>query len=277
MLRSSASRVPAASTWIEWSTTMSTGTSGSILFGSRPSFCAAERIAARSANSGTPVKSCRITRATVKGISSVRSALGFQPASCLTCSGVTLTPSQFLSTDSSTMRIETGSRDTDVPSAASSFFSEAKRWLPLAVEKESWVLKVSVMMEVNLVGTGKTAESADFTGSASPAGGLALQADAERAEQLDRAEIGERGGGAGNREARPEPPAEAQQNGQQHEQQQRGQHQPEDAAGKRGDLLHVAGVEIQPDKGQQRGERQRGQGGCPEGAALGHFGHRDKD
>ena len=40
------------------------------------------RIAARSASSGTPVKSCRMTRATTKGISSVRSALGNQFASC---------------------------------------------------------------------------------------------------------------------------------------------------------------------------------------------------
>ena len=105
---------------------MSTGTSGSIFCGSLPARAAAERIAARSARSGTPVKSCRITRATVKGISSMRSAFGFQPASCFTCSGVTFTPSQFRSTDSSTTRIDTGSRATDTPSADSSFFSEAK-------------------------------------------------------------------------------------------------------------------------------------------------------
>ena len=140
--------MPAASTWIEWSTTMSTGTSGSIFFGSLPIFCAAERIAARSASSGTPVKSCRITRATVKGISSVRAAFGFQLASCLTCSGVTLMPSQWRSTDSSTTRSDTGKRATDMPSAASSFFSEAKRTVPVPVpvEKESWELKTSVML-----------------------------------------------------------------------------------------------------------------------------------
>jgi len=147
MLRSSAFGVlPDLSTWIEWSTTISTGTSGSIFCGFLPARAAAERIAARSASSGTPVKSCRMTRATVKGISSVRPAFGFQPANCLTCSGVTLTPSQLRSTDSSTMRIDTGRRDTDTPSAASSFFSEAKWYLPPTVEKESWVLKASVMM-----------------------------------------------------------------------------------------------------------------------------------
>src|SRR5438309_8652518 len=49
-------------------------------------------------------------RASTKGISSVRFALGCQPASWATCSSVTFLPSQFLSTDSSTMRIDTGSR-----------------------------------------------------------------------------------------------------------------------------------------------------------------------
>ncbi len=82
----------------------------------------------------------------MKGISSVRSAFGFQPASCFTCSGVTFTPSQLRSTDSSTMRIDTGSRVTDTPSAVSSFFSEAKCALPVVVERESKVLKASVMM-----------------------------------------------------------------------------------------------------------------------------------
>ena len=90
---------------------MSTGTRGSIFFGSLPARAAAERMAARSASSGTPVKSCRMTRATVNGISSVRAAFGFQLASCLTWSCVTFTPSQLRSTDSSTMRMETGRRE----------------------------------------------------------------------------------------------------------------------------------------------------------------------
>ena len=74
---------------------------------SGPCPCAAAtlRIAARSASSGTPVKSCSTTRATTNGISSVRAAFGFQLASCATCSSVTFLPSQLRSTDSSTMRM----------------------------------------------------------------------------------------------------------------------------------------------------------------------------
>ena len=52
-----ASSEPAKSTCTEWSTTKSTGTNGSIIFGSLPSRAAAERIAARSTSNGTPVKS----------------------------------------------------------------------------------------------------------------------------------------------------------------------------------------------------------------------------
>jgi hypothetical protein len=70
------------------------------------------RIAARSASSGTPVKSCSTTRATTNGISSVRAAFGFQLASSATCSEVTFLPSQLRSTLSSTMRSDTGSRVT---------------------------------------------------------------------------------------------------------------------------------------------------------------------
>ena len=66
------------STWTEWSTTSATGTSGSMTAGSLPRRSTAERIAARSTSSGTPVKSCRMMRATTNGISAVRSAFGFQ-------------------------------------------------------------------------------------------------------------------------------------------------------------------------------------------------------
>src|SRR3989344_251431 len=95
---------------MEWSTTRSTGTSGSIFLGFLPSFTATLRMAAKSAKSGTPVKSCSTTRETTNGISSVRAALGAQCASCCTCSAVTLRPSQLRSTESSTMRIDTGKR-----------------------------------------------------------------------------------------------------------------------------------------------------------------------
>ena len=82
------------------------------------------RIAARSASSGTPVKSCSTTRATTNGISSVRAAVGAQLASCRTCSSATFLPSQLRSTLSSTMRIDTGSRDTLPTPAVSSAGSE---------------------------------------------------------------------------------------------------------------------------------------------------------
>ena len=63
-------------------------------------------------------------RASTNGISSDRGAFVFQPASCRTCSSVTFLPSQFRSTDSSTIRIETGSRDTFPSPAFSSAASE---------------------------------------------------------------------------------------------------------------------------------------------------------
>ncbi|MCY1165646.1 hypothetical protein D9M73_55570 [compost metagenome] len=97
---------------MEWSTTRSTGTSGSISLGFLPSLSATLRMAARSASNGTPVKSCSTTRETTNGISCVRAAFGFQLASSATCSAVTLLPSQLRSTDSSTMRMDTGRRDT---------------------------------------------------------------------------------------------------------------------------------------------------------------------
>ena len=75
-----------------------------------PNRAAVLRMAARSASRGTPVKSCSTTRATTNGISSLRSATGCQWASCWTCSAVTLRPSQLRSTDSSTMRRDTGRR-----------------------------------------------------------------------------------------------------------------------------------------------------------------------
>src|SRR5688572_14614023 len=63
-------------------------------------------------------------RASTNRISSVRLAAGFQPASWRTCSSVTFLPSQLRSTDSSTMRIDTGSLEIFRPSAFSSAGSE---------------------------------------------------------------------------------------------------------------------------------------------------------
>ena len=61
--------------------TSSAGTSGSILAGSPPRSAIASRIAARSTTAGTPVKSCMTTRAGVKAISLLGSALASHVAS----------------------------------------------------------------------------------------------------------------------------------------------------------------------------------------------------
>src|SRR4051812_40520507 len=99
------------------------------------SLAATLRMAARSARSGTPVKSCSTTRVTTKGISSVRSAFGAQWASSSTCLGETFWPSQLRSTDSSTMRIDTGSRSIVGYCLASSFRDQYLPDLPDAVLK----------------------------------------------------------------------------------------------------------------------------------------------
>jgi hypothetical protein len=91
--------------------TRSTGTKGSITPGFLFNRTTADRIAARSTSNGTPVKSCSSTRATTKGTSSVRSAVGCQLAIARTSSSVILLPSKFLSTDSRTMRMLTGKRE----------------------------------------------------------------------------------------------------------------------------------------------------------------------
>ena len=81
-------------------------------------------MAARSASSGTPVKSWSTTRATTNGISLVRAPVGAQLASSFTCSSLTFLPSQLRSTLSSTMRIDTGNREILPTPAFSSAGSE---------------------------------------------------------------------------------------------------------------------------------------------------------
>ena len=66
---SNASGRPNTSATTEWSMTSSAGISGLIFVASPPRFCIASRIAARSTTAGTPVRSCRITRAGVNWIS----------------------------------------------------------------------------------------------------------------------------------------------------------------------------------------------------------------
>ena len=73
--------------------TSSAGMSGLIFVGSPPRACMASRIAARSTTAGTPVRSCRMTRAGVNWISVSGSCFGSHCASAVTCSAVMLTPS----------------------------------------------------------------------------------------------------------------------------------------------------------------------------------------
>ena len=82
--------VPKMSATTEWSMTSSAGMSGLIFVGSPPSARIASRIAARSTTAGTPVRSCRITRAGVNWISVSGSAFGSQLARALMCSLVML-------------------------------------------------------------------------------------------------------------------------------------------------------------------------------------------
>ncbi len=78
-----------------------------------PMSSATLRMAAKSHNKGTPVKSCKTTRATINGISSLRAALGCQLASCFTCSKLMRLSSALRMSDSKMMRIEIGRRDTE--------------------------------------------------------------------------------------------------------------------------------------------------------------------
>jgi hypothetical protein len=103
----------------------------------------AERIAARSTNSGTPVKSCSITLATTNGISSERSSPGFHAASARTFASLTFWPSsKFRNTDSRTILIEIGRRDIAPRPSSSSWGSEYNvPSAPVPVRKVCRVLK----------------------------------------------------------------------------------------------------------------------------------------
>src|SRR5215831_17837875 len=80
--------------------------SGLIFFGSPPRACMASRMAARSTTAGTPVRSCRITRAGVNWISVSGSFLASQPARAVMWPAVMLTPSSLRSRFSSrTLRL----------------------------------------------------------------------------------------------------------------------------------------------------------------------------
>ena len=110
-LRSRASgKSPDTSTCTEWSITKSTGTWGLTLLGSPPSSLIASLSAAMSTIAGTPVKSCRITRLGLNGISSGFIS-GDHEAILFTSSSFTRKPSHFLNADSRRIRIENGISD----------------------------------------------------------------------------------------------------------------------------------------------------------------------
>ena len=92
--------------------TSSAGTSGLIFAGSPPSSAIASRIAARSTTAGTPVKSCMSTRAGVKAISWLGSALASQRASASMSAAVTEPLPSVRSRFSSRTFSENGSRAT---------------------------------------------------------------------------------------------------------------------------------------------------------------------
>ena len=106
LLRLSESAAPKESTCTEWSMTSSAGERGLMTSARPPSFTTASRIAARSTTAGTPVKSCRMTRAGVKAISVSGSAFGSQSSSASMSLRVTFTPSSKRRRFSSRIRSE---------------------------------------------------------------------------------------------------------------------------------------------------------------------------
>ncbi len=73
----------------------------------------ADRIAARSTTAGTPVKSCRMTRAGLKGTSAVEGTSAPHLASRETSSLVTVKPSTWRNTASNRTRIENGNAEIE--------------------------------------------------------------------------------------------------------------------------------------------------------------------
>jgi len=135
-----------------------------MIFGSPPSRLTALRMAARSTTSGTPVKSCKTIRATTNGISSFAGALAFQFASVSTSLRRTFLPSQLRNTDSSTIRMLTGNRETLPMPCSSSAGSECKTpSRPLPASNVLSVLNSSVMPEDESGNQETKSRRADFS------------------------------------------------------------------------------------------------------------------
>src|SRR4029079_6390660 len=120
-LNANAAGVPNRSTWTEWSITRSAGTNGLTRAGSPPRSAIASRITARSTIAGTPVKSWRITRAGMNGISASADWPGRQAARASTSPASTMRPPAWRRTFSSRIFSVTGARSSSIrsPSTAS--------------------------------------------------------------------------------------------------------------------------------------------------------------
>ena len=111
-MRRNEASFPYESTCTEWSMTRSDGRIGFICSALPPRATNASRMAARSTTEGTPVKSCRITRAGRKAISTSGTAAGSQLATAAMWSRETLLSSSWRSRFSSRMRSEKGKVST---------------------------------------------------------------------------------------------------------------------------------------------------------------------
>lgn len=85
---------------------------------------------------------------------------------------------------------------------------------------------------------------------------LASQPDAHPAQERQHEQIGARRRPHREAEARPEAEAVSDQQRKHGKQRERGDDEPENLAGQRGDLPRLLAVDPQPDEGQQRGQRQ---------------------
>ena len=135
--------------------TRSDGRIGLISSGGPPSFAKASRMAARSTTAGTPVKSCRMTRAGRNAISHDGAADGSQLATASMCSRVTLLSSSWRKRFSSRMRSEKGKVSTS-PTLALRTASRRKisAVRPSSREIVALLRKLSPLISADYTGTG---------------------------------------------------------------------------------------------------------------------------
>src|SRR3990172_6925602 len=135
--------------------TRSTGRRGLIRRGSPPRRARAARIAARSTTAGTPVKSCIRTRAGRKGISGRSIRPGAQAATARTSWLRMRCSSTWRRTDSSSRRIEKGSRSSCVRPACSSAVRPKMVISPACVARRRRARKASFGISLSSVVLGQ--------------------------------------------------------------------------------------------------------------------------